>query len=309
MKYVERPPDPRGLDLMVERPDPWAVDWIEAFGDGRLAPSEPFAIGLSALAVSTLARLAESEAWIPRGQLFDAAIRIAYSLTRPAAAGEWNSVIREDRRLVEMVEAVRASRMAERETLLDDLSNRFSDRDDPRQEILNAIEQLTAEQIDSFERLASDALFYWLAFAGTTWAAENERPPDPSQDLDSLIGRGLAADLRICEPVRPLLLDMLWTVEKACGGAGVDQDVPGGFEAVFFDHGETESLLAHCQIAKDARLTPTAEPQSLGKTIRALMIERWQVRGSQGVTPWGETTPCLIPDPLQPGSVKQLLPA
>lgn len=294
---------------MIGKPDSWAVDWTEAFGDGRLAPSEPFPIGLSALAVSTLARLAESEAWIPRGQLFDAAIRIAYALTRPVAAGEWSDVIREDRPLVEMVEAVRAARMAERETLLDDLSNRFSDRDDPRQEVLEAIEQLTAERIDSLERLASDALFYWLAFAGTTWAAENEQPPDPSQDLDSLIGRGLAADLRICEPVRPMFLGMLWTVEKACGGAGVDQDVPGGFEAVFFDHGETESLLAHCQIAEDAKLTPAAGPQPLGKTIRDLMIERWQVRGSQTVLPWNDTAPCLIPDPLQPGSVKELLPA
>ncbi len=260
--------------------------------------------------VSALEGFNDWESWVPRGQMFDASIRLAFALSRqPAGRSDaWALELNSDQIIHVTDLAVADARAAAHQQTMENLIADLHDPADERAQVIEQLEELHKERSADRGKRTSDALYYWLVLVGLKWSVEHEQIPPLDLDHERLIGKGLAADLRICEPVSPVLFDMLWAVDQSTGGPLQDIDVRGAFEAVFFDEDEVEDLLGGCQILDDAVMQVVQLDQSMGQTIRDMMIDRWEKRTAGGRYPWGEESPCLIPDPLQLGSTHQLDP-
>jgi hypothetical protein len=253
--------------------------------------------------------------WTPRGQLLQVAFYNARASSRLALEERRNAY--RERAFSELSGLITQARDAEHFRLLEEIGDPSSDGplESVRAQLAEKLSELHEERLGDQERTASDAVYYFLCSIGHQWAIESERSPDLDADLEKLRAIGLAADLGISEAVPEVFLSMLLIIEEAIGpwiDSYSDSDwtelIYERIEATFFDDRELLGLLEGTLVLEDSRLVTTPLARSEGDCLRLLLAERWAGRRAGGVFPWGERAVCPIPDPLRPGSVKELPP-
>lgn len=270
----------------------------------RRMPASEAASFYAAHAISGLWGIKAREIWAPRGQLADAALYFAFGLSRPPAArsGEWSKSLFADRCFSNLAEIVAEARHDAHEKTIEELAA----SDEPgAEQILEAADRFFHERQEDETKIASDALFYFLAWVGFSYAVEQETLPPAEMDRSEAHGRGFAAALRICEP---LALDLYLAFADADRLYSAGWEKEAALEEVFPDEKLLEAAFGRCQIGADAILELRPSWWSPGRAIRELLAKRWLTLDA-GFFPWGESAPYLVPDPVRLGSTKQLPPA
>jgi hypothetical protein len=255
--------------------------------------------------------------WIPRGHLLQLAVHNALALSR-LNDNETRLKISQERAFNALVAFITQARDQAHFDLLEELADPFHDSsaESIRGQLIEQLSEMHEERLGDHRRMASDALYYFLLSVGHQWAVENEVAPDPDLlSLEDLRTIGLAADLGIFEEMPRPFFDGLSVIDQAIGPDDLDlsdQDwfelILGRIQATFFDDDELLGYLDNTLIRQDSQLVTTAWANTEAGCLRVLMAERWAARRKPGYFPWGEPAVCPIPDPLRPGSVKQLPP-